>query len=244
MSKVCSKCGIEKDESEFYTYKSKTGKQYTRSFCKTCKVQQTRQWEANNIMRVKEYSRIYDTTKRDKEERKAKNKQWRIRNSELIKQKRKLKWQSLTKEQKLEISRSKPKLTEEAKNRSKAKRRLRAKLRRTSDPVFRTKQNLARQVRLYASKFGYVGYTNVTNIVGCTIEELHKHLGEKPEACCHIDHICPLAQAITINEVHKLFHYSNLRWLNSSTNISKGDSVTEEGLINCRLLLGREWIYE
>jgi hypothetical protein len=76
---------------------------------------------------------------------------------------------------------------------------------------------------------------------GCSLEELLLHLGHKPCVNAHIDHICPLAQAQNEEEIYKLFHYSNLRWLPPTENIKKKASKTEEGERLCLTLLGREW---
>ena len=58
----------------------------------------------------------------------------------------------------------------------------------------------------------------------------------------HIDHICPLAQAQTIEEAKKLCNYANLQLLPKLENIRKSDSKTPEGEEMCKKLLGREWI--
>ena len=54
--KRCSKCVIEKDESEFHTYNRK-GKTYTDSYCKTCKKKYSIAWF--NRLSVKERAEYY-----------------------------------------------------------------------------------------------------------------------------------------------------------------------------------------
>jgi hypothetical protein len=81
----------------------------------------------------------------------------------------------------------------------------------------------------------------ILSYCGCSLEELLLHLGDKPSVNAHIDHICPIAQARNEEEIYKLFHYSNLRWLPQTENIKKKASKTEEGERLCLALLGREW---
>lgn len=77
--------------------------------------------------------------------------------------------------------------------------------------------------------------------IGCDWRELELHLGPKPEGIVHIDHICPLAQARTTEEMILLWNYRNLRWLSAKENMSKGASWTLEGHILCWEILGRDW---
>jgi hypothetical protein len=78
-------------------------------------------------------------------------------------------------------------------------------------------------------------------ILGCTLVQLLQYLGPKPTDDAHIDHICPCAQAETPEELTKLFHYSNLRWLSARDNTSKQAKPTPEGMSLCLSLLGRPW---
>lgn len=68
------------------------------------------------------------------------------------------------------------------------------------------------------------------------------YLGAPPTEDAQLDHICPLAQAQDEEELYKLCHYSNIKWLGSKANSSKGDSWTPEGAAMCLRLLGREWL--
>lgn len=74
-------------------------------------------------------------------------------------------------------------------------------------------------------------------------EQILAFLGPRPEGPdIQLDHICPLAQARDAEELHKLFHYTNLQWLSRADNIKKGTQKTPEGEILCLKLLGRPWI--
>lgn len=71
-------------------------------------------------------------------------------------------------------------------------------------------------------------------VIGCSFEELKIHLektwldnygtvynGEK----VHIDHIIPLSQGKTEEEILKLCHWSNLQYLKPEDNQAKGDKL-------------------
>jgi len=82
------------------------------------------------------------------------------------------------------------------------------------------------------------------DILGACKVDVFSHLGPKPTDDAHYDHICPLRQAQNYDELVRLCHYTNLRWLSKSKNIKKGSAWTEEGAELCRRLLGREWVFK
>lgn len=79
-------------------------------------------------------------------------------------------------------------------------------------------------------------------MLGCSYEELINYLGPKPEGKMSLDHICPCAQAQNEEELIKLQHYTNLKWMALSENCSKNDTWTPDAEEMCRKLLRREWI--
>ena len=83
--------------------------------------------------------------------------------------------------------------------------------------------------------------TKTETLLGCSFESLLSHIGPRPEDA-HLDHICPCAQARTEEELIKLQHYTNLRWLSAEENLAKSDKKTPEAEEMCRKLLDREWI--
>jgi hypothetical protein len=56
-----------------------------------------------------------------------------------------------------------------------------------------------------------------------------------------IDHICPLHQADSYDEIIKLCSYKNLRPLKVSLNRRKSKKRTKEAELMCNFLLGRSW---
>lgn len=61
-TKICTKCGIEKEESEFSPTKRKYDNKeynYLRHDCKECRRKQKREWNKNNKDIVKKYNTEY-----------------------------------------------------------------------------------------------------------------------------------------------------------------------------------------
>lgn len=52
--KTCTKCGVEKNESEFH--KSNDGKNGLRAQCKACRNSEVREWKLKNVEERKEYA--------------------------------------------------------------------------------------------------------------------------------------------------------------------------------------------
>lgn len=117
--------------------------------------------------------------------------------------------------------------------------------RRAKSPLVRFKANFKRRLGLVLQLRGALKVGKTSDIVGCNYEELLAHLsgGEVFDSSLfHVDHICPLAQARTPEEIRKLMHYTNLQLLTASENCAKLDRRTPAGERLCKELLGREWI--
>lgn len=78
-TKKCSKCGIEKEISEFRKYKS-----YHRSECKSCTKEYNKLYREKNVDKIREYRKKYN--KEHKEEIKIMNKKYREEHKEEIKE--------------------------------------------------------------------------------------------------------------------------------------------------------------
>jgi hypothetical protein len=105
------------------------------------------------------------------------------------------------------------------------------------DVLYSLMKRLATRMRHCVTKGGRATFS----LLGCSPQELIAHLGKKPGRDYHVDHICPLAQAENEEELLKLFHYTNLQWLQGKENIRKRHLRTVKGEYMCKLLLGREW---
>ena len=89
---------------------------------------------------------------------------------------------------------------------------------------------------------GYTKKSKTHQLLCCSYEEFQQHLGQKPEGNIELDHICPNAQAQNEEELIKLQHYTNFRWLSANENNKKSDNWTPKGEELCKQLLNREWI--
>lgn len=79
--------------------------------------------------------------------------------------------------------------------------------------------------------------TSTTELVGCSIEQLKKHIEKKfsegmnwenwSQYGWHLDHIIPLSSAKTKEEMESLCHYKNLQPLWWRDNLSKSDKIIE-----------------
>lgn len=98
--------------------------------------------------------------------------------------------------------------------------------RRDNDPLFRIRAHLrSRMYQLLRCKS-----ENTEHILGCSFEEFKEHIEKQftegmnwdNHGEWHLDHIIPLASAITEEEVIKLNHYTNFQPLWAFDNLSKG----------------------
>ena len=110
-----------------------------------------------------------------------------------------------------------------------------------TDPIYAFRTNMRKFIGNSIKRGGYVKDSKTEQLVGCSFEDLSKHLGPKPKGKYDLDHICPITQGKTKEEIIKLQNYNNLRWTNSSLNRTKQDNKTPEGEALCKSLLGREW---
>lgn len=215
--KKCSECNELKDESLFG--KDSKSKDKLNSWCKSCKKKYTSKWYSKHP----EYNQQYysdnaESICRDNKVRYNKNRQNRLKiNKEYY-----------------EIHK------EECKDRSKQYQKNRIKI----DPLFRLKKRIRTRICNDIKRNGYTKKSHTHDLLDCSYEDLLKHLGPEPIKDASIDHVCPLAQAKTEEEILKLQHWSNLKWMVLDDNNSKNDNWTPEGEELCRKLLGREWIYE
>ena len=113
--------------------------------------------------------------------------------------------------------------------------------RRQTDEVFDLACRMRSLLRNVFNGKGYTKKSKSTIIIGCSYEKLMEWLGPKPCDNPEVDHICPLSQARTEEEVIKLQHYMNFQWLTKAENLKKSDNKTHAGEFLCEILLGRKW---
>ena len=211
-TKICSCCKQEKSLDDFYDVKRKTP--LVRNIktdnkvarCKQCYVAKAKEWSAKNIKKRLEISRKYTEKHKDKIKEKAK------------------------------ITRG----TESYKNKAKEWRKnnvttyLRNK--RQSDPMFALRFKMRSIIRKAFDRNGYTKRSKSQSILGCTFEQLKKHLESQFQPGMswenrsewHIDHIIPLASVKTEEDVIRLNHYTNLQPLWAADNLRKSDKMDYE----------------
>lgn len=160
-----------------------------------------------------------------KDEILAKNREWRMNNRESEREKKKL-YRALNKER---VRRWSKRYDEKNKH----KRAERDRIARRTNPMRRLKDALRCSVRAYiGSKKTRKSAT--FEIIGCTPEELRKHLESKFRdgmtwenygSYWEVDHIVPLASAKNVAELFNLSHWTNLQPLTCSENRAKADRV-------------------
>lgn len=102
---------------------------------------------------------------------------------------------------------------------------------RRTNPVYYEKYRLRKVIRQSFDAKGKGESPVLLSVCKCTRLELYQHLcatwqerygtpyqGEE----CEIDHIIPLKEAATLDEVHELFYYKNLQLLTQEDNRQKG----------------------
>jgi hypothetical protein len=114
--------------------------------------------------------------------------------------------------------------------------------RKKIDNIFKLRYNLCSLIRNSLKCKGFKKNSKTIKLLCVTLEEFAIHLGSKPDESYQLDHICPCAQAQNEEELIKLQHYTNFRWLKAEDNLAKLDNKTPEAEEMCCILLNREWI--
>lgn len=109
--------------------------------------------------------------------------------------------------------------------------------RRKNDPLYSLKEKCSNRLRQFLKRAGLKKRESVHPMLGCTYDELRRHLESKflPGMTWqnatyygwHIDHIIPLASAKTMRDVRRLFHYTNLQPLWMPDNFAKSDKMPQ-----------------
>lgn len=239
-TKTCSKCGETKDVSEFRKRRLvckkcvyKQDREYNLNYCKT-------HYQENKESRKAASSLYYNINKeellkknkeryeKNKESVKVKQKEYYIKNKDKI-IKRVSEYAQEHKEEKASYLKN---YVEQ--NRDVINKRL---VERTkTDPLFRVQKLVRNRIQKVLQKNKIPKNSPTEQIIGCTYEELVRHLEDNrygftiTEKGLDIDHIIPIHTATTEEEVIRLNHYTNLQLLPSTYNrdIKKGGAWNPE----------------
>lgn len=217
-TKKCSKCYLEKTIENFI--KRKNSKIGYYAACKECTEIQKKQYRKNNKEKISNQKKDYYI--KNKEIIDQKNKNYNLNNKEKILETRK-KWALDNQER---ISQLNKKWFQN--NKEKIKNRLKEK--RKTDINYRVSKNLRCRIR-NAIKIGNKKNTT-KELLGCSIEELKKHLElqfregmtwDNYGPYWHIDHIKPCCafDLSDVNQQLECFNYKNLQPLLKEENLRK-----------------------
>lgn len=229
-TKICKKCGIEKDLSQF----RKSGKYY-RPECKECasiyNIKYQKKYRETHKEKMKEYKKEYNKTyirpqqsierhkekhkiwvQNHKEYRKEYNKKYREQHREQIRENDK-KWKKNNIEKVREYQRK-----DALKRKQDPLKKLELQLRNMINSSFKRKGQIkSKKLELICG----INSKELVNYLLNTFKENYGYEWNKIEKV-HIDHIIPLKTAKTIEDVYRLCHYSNLQLLKPKDNFQKG----------------------
>lgn len=229
---MCKKCNVEKELNQYRIQKS-NGKERYCSWCRDCE---------------KEYNSLYDKTNKKRiEYKKQYRKNYQEKNSEKLKQYFKKHYQEHKeeiKEKYIQVNLIEPYWKKEwykEYRRSPEYKEYRQKLLKNkmkTDKVFIYKMKTRKLISRAFYDVTFKKYDELKEIVGCSYNKLLYHLFDtfynnyNIQYCdydgkVNIDHIIPLNEAKTIEDVKKLNHYTNLQLLKEKDNQLKGTKILE-----------------
>jgi hypothetical protein len=237
--KICSKCKIEKEESEFY--KRKMARDGLRSNCKNCISLKKKQHYQNNkdeiLQQRKQYYQIHQEVQ--KEYAKKYCKQYYQDNKEKISERMKQYYQ----DNREEISQRQKQYNQINKENGKEYINQYYKQRRQNDYSFKLRRNISCLIRFYLKRNNSSKQeSSILEYLPYTIQQLKQHLEFQFESWMnwdnygiaslnkqtwHIDHIIPQSKlpydSMEHSNFQKCWALENLRPLGAIENIRKGN---------------------
>lgn len=215
--RICTKCNEEKELSEYYF---RTDYQRYSTICKKCCRKRSKTYRDSHTDYYKKYMKDYTRT------HKSYYREYASENRNKYKKLQK-EWYENNKGERQEYQRNYYKNHKE--HVCDYNRDYRKKLKETND-VYREKIKLSQKLRkVFVSKGQYTNEdlekimklksNDLYDYLLKTFKDNYKHEYNGEEV--HIDHKTPLAKAKTIEDVHKLNHYSNLQLLYPEDNMKK-----------------------
>ena len=214
--KTCTKCNQSKNTEDFSRDKNRPDGLYPQ--CRICKSGADKQYYTQNkkkiINSVKSY---YENNKDLKKEYYEENKE---KISEYNKEYKKLKKDKIKEYNRL------------YKQQYREKRNQLRLDRKKSDPIYKLCDNIRSRIAKCIKKNGYTKNAHLSTIIGCSFEDLKIHIESKFKdemrwdnhgTYWHLDHIIPLDQAKTEEDVYRLNHYTNLQPLKIEDNLQKSN---------------------
>jgi hypothetical protein len=237
MNKICKKCKILKEFSDFYV--NRLYKDGHANECKDCRRSYSKEYRENNVDLIKNHRE--NNKGKYKETSKLSSKKWRENNKEKVKKyttdyntlnsdKRK-KQRDLNKEYMKEYL---SKYYKENKDRLRENNTIYKKNKLINDPLFKLTSNIRTLISNSIKRNRFSKNKKTCEILGCSFEEFKSYLESKFEPWMNwenrglyngelnygwdIDHIIPISSAKSEEEIIKLSHYTNLQPLCSKIN--------------------------
>lgn len=224
--KLCKKCNIEKENSDFY--REKKSKDGLRGSCKLCMgLYQSNidRKHRSSIVKKSYYNNI------------DKNKKYYQDNKDYIKEQRRNRYY-LNKESENKKSRQYSKNNKDRLNKYRNKYHSdRIKI----DPIYKISSQIRQLIRMSFYKNGYTKRSKTYKILGCSFDEFKSFIESKFSTWMtwenhgsytgnynetwQLDHIIPISLATCEEDVIILNHYSNFQPLCSKVNIEKSNLV-------------------
>jgi hypothetical protein len=217
--KICPKCKIKKDLSEFHKDKRRIdGYSY---HCKECRKIYSKKYQEKNINKIRKYLKDNHDTILEK------SKKYKLKNKERFKE-RDRKYYELNREI---INVRHKKYQKENKD----KRNDRLKIRLQTDPLFKLSKNMRNRIGIFLKSKNITKNNKTFDIIGCTSIELKKYIERQftegmswnnyGKYGWHVDHKIPLDSGRTENEIYKLCYYTNLQPLWWKNNLIKSNKL-------------------
>ena len=255
MEKKCNKCGEVKNFSEFN--KNNSTKSGLRSYCKTCQKEyykanadklkeRSKKYYKDNADKIKEYR------KANADKIKESEKKYYKANSDKIKERKKKYYKANAdkiKERKKKYDKANAdKIKERKKKYNKANadkikewRKEYQKNREKNDPIFKLTNRLRSNIRdtfKRACNGAYVKKSKTVDILGCDMDFFMRYISSKFQKGMtfenygewHLDHIIPISEANTKEDIIRLNHYTNFQPLWAEDNLTKSDKIVEQQL--------------
>ncbi len=216
----CNKCGIEKPLTEFYF---RTDTNNHTKMCKECTKHKQRNYYKEHFVERKQYYQEH----KDYFKKYMKENGWKYKGT--IQQYYENNKEKLRKRQRDYYQ----KHNEHIKQYNREYKEYKKK----NNEVYRFKCNISSKLRLVFNQKGKGCHKKLEEITKLNDELLYEYLLKTFENNygikyngddVHIDHKIPLAKAITIEDVIKLNHYSNLQLLKPEDNMKKWKHITKE----------------
>jgi hypothetical protein len=163
---------------------------------------------------------------------KSKQKEFRENNKELVAERKRKYWQSLSPEKKEELKLRKRELYHKNKYKDKRKDYVNEKLQ--TDDFFKLKFNIRSLIRNAFNRKFTTKSKKTIEILGCSFQEFKLHLESKFDdkmnwenqgTYWHLDHIIPISSAETEEDVCRLNHYTNFQPLYWEDNLKKSNKI-------------------